>query len=79
MNPHLTLTAEVASALEDGAPVIALESTIISHGFPYPANVECAFECERIAREEGVVPATVALHRRKVRAGLAAGEIEYLG
>ncbi len=59
--------------------MIALESTIISHGFPYPANVECAFECERIAREEGVVPATVALIGGRLRAGLAAGEIEYLG
>ena len=79
MNPHLALSAEVAEALEVGRPVVALESTIISHGFPYPANVECALECERIAREEGVVPATVALLGGRLRAGLAAGEIEYLG
>ena len=79
MNEYLSCSAEVRDALEAGGPVIALESTIISHGFPYPANVECAFECERIAREEGAVPATVAILDGRLAAGLSASQIEYLG
>ncbi|MHB1477485.1 MAG: pseudouridine-5'-phosphate glycosidase, partial [Coriobacteriia bacterium] len=58
MRPHLRISDEVRQALDAGKPVLALESTIISHGFPYPANVESARECERIAREEGAIPAT---------------------
>jgi len=59
--------------------VVALESTIISHGFPYPANVESARECERIAREEGAVPATIAVIRGQLAVGLSDAEIEHLG
>jgi len=79
MRPHLRITDEVKEALDAGRPVIALESTIISHGFPYPANVESAHECERIAREEGVVPATIAVIGGQLAVGLTDGEIERLG
>ena len=78
MTDHLQVTPEVGVALAAGAPVVALESTIISHGFPYPANLECALECERIAREEGAVPATVAIIGGVIRAGLGQAEIEHL-
>ena len=61
MNQHLKLSPAVKQALEAGKPVIALESTIISHGMPYPQNVETALSCERIARENGAEPATIAV------------------
>ncbi|HHJ98808.1 MAG TPA: pseudouridine-5'-phosphate glycosidase [Actinobacteria bacterium] len=79
MRPHLRISEEVAAALDAGRPVVALESTIISHGFPYPANVESARECERIAREEGAVPATIAVIRGQLAVGLSDAEIEHLG
>lgn len=79
MRPHLRITDEVKEALDAGRPVVALESTIISHGFPYPANVESARECERIAREEGVVPATIAVIGGQLAVGLSESEIEHLG
>jgi len=79
MNVHLEYAPEVRLALDEGRPVIALESTIISHGFPYPANVQCALEAERVAREEGVTPATIAIIGGKLKVGLSAEEIEHLG
>ena len=79
MRDYLKATPEVADALAAGRPVVALESTIISHGFPYPANVECAREAERIAREEGAVPATVAVLGGQLRVGCTDADIEYLG
>ncbi len=79
MRPHLRITDEVKEALDAGRPVVALESTIISHGFPYPANVESARECERIAREEGVIPATIAVIGGQFAVGLSDDEIEHLG
>jgi pseudouridine-5'-phosphate glycosidase len=79
VNDYLSCSAEVRDALNAGGPVIALESTIISHGFPYPANIECARECERIAREEGATPATVAILGGRLRVGLSESEIEHLG
>jgi pseudouridine-5'-phosphate glycosidase len=79
MRPHLRISDEVREALDAGRPVIALESTIISHGFPYPANVESARECERIAREEGVVPATIGVISGQLAVGLSDSEIERLG
>ena len=79
MNEYLSCSAEVCTALDAGSPIIALESTIISHGFPYPANVECAAESERIAREEGVTPATIAVLGGRLKVGLSESEIEYLG
>lgn len=79
MRPHLRIADEVAQALTAGRPVVALESTIISHGFPYPANVESARECERIAREEGAVPATIAVIGGQLAVGLSDAEVERLG
>ena len=76
---YLKLSPEVADALKNGKPVVAMESTIISHGMPYPQNVETAFECERICRENGAVPATCAIIGGKLCAGLTAEEIDYLG
>ena len=79
MNPHLHVTPEVLSALEDRRPVVALESTIIAHGMPYPKNVDTALRVERTVREAGAVPATCAILGGTLRAGLSAAEIEYLG
>lgn len=77
-NPYLTVSEEVASAIEEGRPVVALESTIISHGFPYPANLECALECERLARAGGAVPATVAVLGGRLTVGIDRAAIEHL-
>jgi len=79
MNRYLEISPEVREALAAGQPVVALESTIISHGMPYPQNVETALNVERIVRENGAVPATVAIIGGKLKAGLSADEIEYLG
>ncbi len=79
LNKYLKLSPEVADALRTGKPVVALESTIISHGMPYPQNVETAFACERVCRENGAVPATCAIIGGKLCAGLTAEEIDYLG
>lgn len=78
MRTRLDVSAEVRSALESGKPVVALESTIISHGFPYPANVECAVTAEQVAREHGAVPATIAIIGGVVRVGLGRDDIEHL-
>lgn len=75
---HFEIAPDVARALDAGKPVVALESTIISHGFPYPSNLETARECERIAREEGAVPATIAVIGGVARVGLAEEQIEHL-
>jgi pseudouridine-5'-phosphate glycosidase len=77
-HPSLELTDEVAQALADGAPVVALESTIISHGMPYPQNVEMATEVERIIRDGGAVPATIAVLDGRPRIGLDADALELL-
>ena len=79
LNKYLKLSPEVADALRTGKPVVALESTIISHGMPYPQNVETAYACERVCRENGAVPATCAIIGGKLCAGLTAEEIDYLG
>ena len=76
---YLDINPEVAEALAAGKPVVALESTIISHGMPYPQNVETALNVERIIRENGAVPATVAIIGGRLKAGLTAEEIEYFG
>lgn len=78
-NKNLLLSDEVKNALENGKPVIALESTIISHGMPYPQNVQTARECERLARENGAVPATCAILGGKLCVGLNDEQLEYLG
>jgi len=79
MNKYLDVSPEVAEALRLGKPVVALESTIISHGMPYPQNVETALKVEAVIRENGAVPATVAIIGGRLKAGLSADEIEYLG
>ena len=79
MNKYLDVAPEVREALAAGKPVVALESTIISHGMPYPQNVETALNVERIVRENGAVPATIAILGGRLKAGLSKEEIEYLG
>ncbi|MBE6975619.1 MAG: pseudouridine-5'-phosphate glycosidase [Ruminococcaceae bacterium] len=79
MNRYLDIHPEVASALQAGKPVVALESTIISHGMPYPQNVQTALAVEKIIRENGAVPATIAIIGGRLKAGLSPEEIEYFG
>ena len=79
MNRFLDIKPEVKEAIEAGKPVVALESTIISHGMPYPQNVETALKVEQIIRENGAVPATIAIIGGKLKAGLTPEEIEYFG
>lgn len=76
MEKAIKLSAEVANALNAGKPVVALESTIISHGLPRPSNLEVALECERIVRDAGAVPATIALLDGKILVGLERSELE---
>ena len=78
MNPLLDLHPEVAEALRHGRPVVALESTIISHGMPWPQNAETAFLVEAAVREHGAVPATIALIEGRLKAGLTRAQIESL-
>lgn len=79
MNKFLDLGAEVSAALASGRPVVALESTIISHGMPYPQNVETALRVEALVRECGAVPATIAILGGRLKAGLDQAQIEDLG
>ena len=79
MNEYLDIREEAAAALAAGKPVVALESTIISHGMPHPENVETALEVERIVRENGATPATIAILDGKIRVGLTPDEIKRLG
>ena len=79
LNRYLDISTEVKEALEQGKPVVALESTIISHGMPYPQNVETAMNVEKLIRENGAVPATIAIIKGRLKAGLTAEEIDYLG
>lgn len=76
---YLDIKPEVKKALEEGRPVVALESTIISHGMPYPRNVETALTVEKIIRENGAIPATIAILNGKLKVGLTEDEVEYLG
>jgi pseudouridine-5'-phosphate glycosidase len=76
MENAIKLSAEVEAALKAGKPVVALESTIISHGLPRPSNLEVALECERIVRDAGAVPATIALLDGKILVGLERPELE---
>ena len=79
MNKYLDISPEVKQALADGRPVVALESTIISHGMPYPKNVETALLVEQTLRDNGAVPATIAILGGRLKAGLSKEEITYLG
>ena len=76
MEKAIKLSAEVEAALKAGKPIVALESTIISHGLPRPSNLEVALECERIVRDAGAVPATIALLDGKILVGLERAELE---
>lgn len=78
MSTFLSIAAEVRAALEAGQPVVALESTIIAHGMPYPKNLETALRVEQTVREAGAVPATCALLGGRLKAGLNPAEIEQL-
>ena len=79
MNRYLDVAPEVQAALQQGKPVVALESTIISHGMPYPKNVETALLVEQTIRANGAAPATIAVIGGRLKAGLSRDEIEYLG
>ena len=79
LNKYLDIAPEVQKALEEGRPVVALESTIISHGMPYPQDGETALNVEKIIRDNGAVPATIAVIKGRLKAGLSAEEIDYLG
>ena len=79
MNSFLRINPEVEDALKSGKPVVALESTIISHGMPYPENVVTAKEVENIVRLNGAVPATIAILHGKCHVGLTSDQLEYFG
>ena len=76
---YLDISEEVQSAIAQNRPVVALESTIISHGMPYPKNVETALNVEKIIRDHGAVPATIAILNGRLKVGLSPAEIETLG
>ncbi len=76
---YLDIKPEVKEALKEGKPVVALESTIIAHGMPYPKNVETALAVEKVIRDGGAVPATIAIIDGVIKVGLTPEEIEYLG
>lgn len=75
----LVINPEVKKAIDENKPVVALESTIISHGMPYPQNVETALTVEKIVRENGAIPATIAIIGGKLTVGITPEEIDYLG
>jgi len=79
MNKYIEFNDEVRKAIELGLPIVALESTIISHGMPYPKNIETALKCEEIVRENGSIPATIAILNGKLKVGLSKDELDYLG
>lgn len=79
LEKYVVINPEVADALSAGKPVVALESTIISHGMPYPKNVETALAAEQVVRDNGAIPATIAIIKGKLKVGLTLEEIEYLG
>jgi len=78
MTGHVVISPPVVAALEQRAPVVALESTIIAHGMPYPQNLETALALEAAVRSEGAVPATICVQSGKIRVGLNKAEIEHL-
>lgn len=79
MNQYLNIHPEVSKALHAGKPVVALESTIISHGMPYPQNVETARAVEQVVRDSGAIPATIAIFNGKCQVGLSPEDLEYFG
>ncbi len=79
MHPLLNIAPEVQQAIAGKKPVVALESTIIAHGMPYPQNVETALAVEQVVRENGAVPATIAILNRQCHVGLSREQLEYFG
>lgn len=79
LEQYLDINPEVAAAIAAGKPVVALESTIISHGMPYPQNVETALKVEQIIRDNGAIPATISILKGRLKVGMTHEEIEYLG
>ena len=79
MNKFIDLSKEVKEAMEERKPVVALESTIISHGMPYPENIETAKTLENIVREHGAIPATIAIINGRIKIGLSEEELEFMG
>ena len=75
---YVSISKEVKDALDQGKPVVALESTIISHGMPYPKNAYTAYECERVVRENGATPAIIAIINGVLKVGLTDEEVDYL-
>ena len=78
LEKYLDISEEVQKAIDEGKPIVALESTIISHGMPYPKNLETAKRCEEIVREEGAVPATTAIIDGRIKVGLSEEELEFM-
>lgn len=78
LKKYLDMTEEVASALKEGRPVVALETTIISHGMPYPQNLDSARRCEEIIRSQGAVPASMAIVKGRIKVGLSEEDLQYL-
>lgn len=78
MNKYLSISSEVQAALDKGLPVVALESTILSHGMPYPENVEFSHKVEQVIRNEGAIPATTAIIGGKLKVGLTPEELEIM-
>lgn len=78
MNKYLSVTPEIQEAVNSGKPVVALESTILSHGMPWPENLEFSHKVEEIIRAEGAIPATTAILGGKLKVGLTAGELEIM-
>ena len=79
INHYIKISSEVSEALANNQPVVALESTIIAHGMPYPQNVETALQVEDIVRKNGAIPATIAIIDGQLRAGLSKEEIDHIG
>ena len=75
---YLSVAPEIQQAIDEGRPVVALESTILSHGMPYPENLEFAHNVEKIVRGEGAIPATTAIIGGKLKVGLNAEELEIM-
>jgi len=78
ISKYLDIHPEIKEALANNLPIVALESTIISHGMPYPQNKETALQVEQIVRDNGAIPATIALIDGKIKVGLTENEIDYL-
>ncbi|MDD4324175.1 MAG: pseudouridine-5'-phosphate glycosidase [Eubacteriales bacterium] len=79
LSKYLDVREDVLAAIEKGEAVVALESTIISHGMPYPQNVETALQCEKLISDRGAVPATIGIIKGRLKVGLTVEEIEYMG